>query len=182
MDGVVPVVTAPRRGGGDRAVQALLRRFAGDPNWNAGWHYDRGGIPATMAAIRVEMLTRYGEGRVLAATIPDPRRREARLSAMAANWARRFDPNSMVTLRRAAVRFDVERDFPKIRARVLYVLSRTDALFPPSLAPEVMGKLRAAGVDARYVEIDSEFGHLASRADWAKWAPELRQFLAGLGQ
>ena len=63
---------------------------------------------------------------------------------------------------------------------VLYVLSRTDALFPPSLAPEVMGSLRDAGVDATYCEIDSELGHLASGADAAKWAPALRDFMRRL--
>jgi hypothetical protein len=39
---------------------------------------------------------------------------------MAAAWARVFDPNSMVTLRKAAVRFDVEAELAKIRAKVLY--------------------------------------------------------------
>jgi len=63
---------------------------------------------------------------------------------------------------------------------VLYALSRTDVLFPPSLAPDVMAKLRAAGVDARYVDIDSDFGHAASGADWSKWAPALGEFLASL--
>ena len=67
------------------------------------------------------------------------------------------------------VECDAEPDLAKIRARVLYVLSRTDVLFPPRLAPDVMAKLQAAGVDATYVEIDSDFGHLASGADCAKW-------------
>ena len=87
-----------------------------------------------------------------------------------------------MTLRKAMVRFDAERDLAKIRARVLYVLSRTDVLFPPSIAPDVMAKLSAAGVDAAYVEIDSDFGHLASGADCAKWAPALKAFLDRLGR
>jgi len=60
------------------------------------------------------------------------------------------------------------------------VLSRTDKVFPPSIAPAVMEKLRAAGVDATYVEIDSDFGHMASSRDAAKWAPALQAFLARL--
>ncbi len=99
---------------------------------------------------------------------------------MAEAWASEFDPNSLVTLRRAAVRFDAERDFARIRARVLYVLAPTDTLFPPSLAAGVMAKLAAAGVDAAYVEIDTDFGHSASGVDWAKWAPALQDFLAKL--
>ena len=37
-----------------------------------------------------------------------------------------------------------------------------------------------AGVDAKYVEIDTEFGHSASGREWAKWGPALGDFLAGL--
>ena len=65
---------------------------------------------------------------------------------------------------------------------MLYVLSRTDKLFPPSIAPGVMDKLAAAGVDARYVEIDTELGHSASGPEWAKWAPVLKDFLTKLEQ
>lgn len=43
-----------------------------------------------------------------------------------------------------------------------------------------MKALKDAGVEARYFEIDSEFGHLASGSDWEKWAPALREFLAPL--
>jgi homoserine O-acetyltransferase len=180
MDGIVPAVTAPKGSGGDAAVKALIERFAQDPSWHDGWHYDRGGIPATMTELRVETLKRYGRDEILAVTISDPAVRDARIRAMAEAWAREFDPNSMVTLRKAAVRFDAERDFGKIRARVLYVLARTDQLFPPSLAPDVMDKLARAGVDATYVEIDTDFGHSASGVDWQKWAPALKQFLATL--
>jgi homoserine O-acetyltransferase len=68
----------------------------------------------------------------------------------------------------------------RIKVPLLYVLSRTDALFPPSLAPDVMAKLKAAGVDATYFEIDSDHGHLASGADADKWAPALRSFMTKL--
>lgn len=180
MDGIVAVVTAPKGSGGEAAVQALRDLFATDPNWNGGWHYDRGGIPETMAAYRAETLKRYGRDEILAATMPDPAARAARIREMAETWAGEFDPNSLITLRQAAVRFDAERDLAKIRARVLYVLARTDQLFPPSLAPRVLARLAAAGVDATYVEIDTDFGHSASGVDWAKWAPALRDFLAKL--
>ena len=77
-------------------------------------------------------------------------------------------------------RYDVRPDLAKIRAKLLYVLSRTDALFPPTLAPGVMQALTDAGVDATYEEIDSDHGHLASGSDAAKWEPALRRFLAQL--
>lgn len=182
MSGVVPVVTAPRGSGGDAAVKALVDRFATDPSWNGGWHYERGGIFPTLLALRVETLERYGAREVLARTVADPAARAARLQQLAEVWTRQFDPNSMIALRKASVKFDAERDFAKIRARVFYVLSRTDKLFPPSIAPAVMDKLAKAGADAQYVEIDSELGHLASGPEWAKWGPRLREFLAKLDQ
>lgn len=60
------------------------------------------------------------------------------------------------------------------------MLSRTDQLFPPAIAPAVLEKLRAAGVDAIYAEIDSDFGHMASGRDAEKWVPALQAFLERL--
>jgi homoserine O-acetyltransferase len=180
MRGIVAVVTAPKGGGGPAAVETLRRRFAAEPSWNGGWHYDRGGVVEAMTALRVETLQRYGTNEVLARTIADPAARDAELQRQAAAWARDFDPNSLITLRKAAIRFDAERDFGRIRAKVLYVISRTDKLFPPTIAPGVMDKLGRAGVSAAYFEIDTELGHVASGHEWSKWGPRLRSFLEEL--
>jgi homoserine O-acetyltransferase len=85
-------------------------------------------------------------------------------------------------LRKAAVKFDAAKDFTNVKAKVLYVLSRTDKLFPPSIAPDVIAQLKAAKVDADYFEIDSEFGHSASGLDADKWAPRLKDFIASLAK
>jgi homoserine O-acetyltransferase len=180
MRGIVAAVTAPRGGGGQQAVEMLRKRLATQPAWNGGWHYDHGGIVPTMTELRIETLQRYGTNEVLARTIADPAARDAELRRQAAAWAQDFDPNSLLTLRRAAVRFDAERDFARLRARLLYVISRTDRLFPPSIAPGVMDKLAKAGVQASYFEIDTELGHVASGPEWAKWGPRLRSFLEDL--
>jgi homoserine O-acetyltransferase len=180
MRGIAAVVTAPKGHGGPEAVEALRARLAADPSWNDGWHYERGSMVETMTAIRVETLQRYGAEQVLARTLADPAARAAELRRQAAAWAREFDPNSLLALRRAAVRFDAERDFARIRAHVLYVISRTDRLFPPSIAPGVMSALARAGVQASYLEIDTELGHVASGPEWAAWGPTLQRFLEGL--
>lgn len=180
MHGIVSTVSAPRGPGGEESVTELLKQLAADPNWNGGWHYETGGVPDTLAAIRMDTLRRYGTNEILARTIPDAAAREARMKEMTGVWVKEFDPNSMVALRRAMVRFDAEPHLAKIKAKVLYVLSRSDVLFPPSIAPGVMAKLKAAGVDAEYVEIDTPFGHLAPNADADKWAPKLSAFLAKL--
>ena len=180
MDGLVAVVSAPKGSGGEASVKALIDTLAKDPNWNGGWYYDNGGIGAALTAMRVATLKRYGIDDQLAAKFPDKAEREAEIVRRATPWAKAFDGNSLVVLRRASVRFDAEKDFAKVKAKVLYVLSRTDKVFPPSIAPDVMAKMKAAGITADYFEIDSDFGHSASGLDAAKWAPRLKTFMADL--
>jgi homoserine O-acetyltransferase len=181
MRGIVAAVTSPRAPGGLDQAQGLLDQLSTDPNWNGGWYYDRGGIPTVMTRIRVATLKRYGIEAQLAEKFPDPVAREREIVKAAEPWVRVFDGHSMVVLRRALDGFDTAPRFDRIRARVLYVLARTDNLFPPSIGPGVMQALRAAGVDARYFEIDTELGHLASGLDGDKWAPVLGAFLDELG-
>jgi len=168
MDGVVPVVSSPRAQSRDR-VATLLARFERNPNWHGGDYYDTSGMFESLLELRIETLKRYGMNAS-----------EAAIERIASVWAKEFDANSLLILGRAMESYDVTPQLGRIRVPVLYVLSRTDELFPPSLAPGVMQSLREAGVDASYFEIDSDKGHLASGADAAKWAPALREFMRRL--
>jgi homoserine O-acetyltransferase len=159
----------------------LAARLAEDPNWNGGHYYDRpGGVLATMMAVREETLRRYGLDDELAPRLPDKAARDAEIRRRAREWAEAADAHSLLVLGRALDHYDLRDSLGRIRASVLYVLSRTDRLFPPTLATEVMPALAAAGIRATYAEIDSEHGHLASGTEAAKWAPALRAFLAGV--
>lgn len=179
MDGIVAAATAPKAPPG--RLEPLLAQLAQDSNWNGGDYYDRGGVLETTTQMRIETLRGYmGVGAQLVERIADPAARESELARIARAWAERFDANSLVILRKALTGYDLEPDLSRIRARVLYVLSTTDTLFPPSLAEPVMTKLHAAGVRAEYVELDSPYGHLASGRDAEKWAPALRGFLGRL--
>jgi len=182
MGGVVAVVTAPRLLNVEKSLADLQARLATDPNWNGGQYYDKGGVAPVMTEIRVETLKLFGIEATLAEKFPEPAAREAEIRRIAEKWAGNWDANSLIILRRATLGYDTMPDFPKIKAKLLYVLSRTDKLFPPTIAPDTMKALKDAGVDARYFEIDSEFGHYAGNTDldWAKWAPALREFLAPL--
>lgn len=180
MHGIVPVVTAPRSATTPEITAALRARLAKDPNWNGGWYYDRGGIKSVMTEIRVETLKNYGIEARLRPHYPNLTDLEAAIVAEATPWAEAFDGQSMVVLRRALEGFDTTTRFDSIKARVLYVLSRTDKLYPPSIAPDVMARLAAAGVPASYVEIDTELGHMASGIDGDKWGPSLAAFMETL--
>jgi homoserine O-acetyltransferase len=168
MDGIVPVVTAPAAR--LNMTADTIARFQRDPNWNGGDYYETaGGMCETMMALRMDTLRRYG--------MTD----DAAIRRAAAKWADVFDANSLLILGWAAETYDVSGLLNRIRVPVLYVLSRTDVLFPPERAPGVMQALRDAGVDAAYFEIDSDKGHLASGVDAAKWAPALRDFMRRVG-
>jgi len=180
MDGLVPIETSPKDPRGQAGVDSIIKQLSKDPNWNGGWYYDKGGILTALTEMRVATLKAYGSDEKLAGKFPDKAQREAEIVRRSRAWAEKMDGNSLVVLRRANVGFDVEKDFDRVKAKVLYVLSRSDKNFPPSLAPEVMAKLRAAGVRADYFEIDSEFGHGSAFVDAQKWAPRLQSFLSEL--
>lgn len=181
VEGIVPVTTDLKATDDSAAGQeALKARLASDPNWNGGNYYDTGGVDETMTQIRVDTLVRYGIHDLLEPDFPDAVEREAEILRMARKWAAEFDANSMITLGQASSRFDIRDRLSRINARVMFVLSRTDKVFPPELAPETMAQLREASVRAEYVEIDSTLGHAAAGLDGEKWAPKLAEFMAAL--
>lgn len=176
MRGLVPVVTGLRGGDASRTA-ALRRKLSANPGWNGGHYYETGGILPAMTALRAETLRGYGIEAELMARFPGQVARDAEITRQARAWAESFDAHSLLALGDAMSRFDAEPDLARITAPVLFVLSRTDNLFPPESAPGVMAALRRAGVAAEYVELDSEHGHRASGIDGAKWAPALRRFM-----
>jgi len=182
MKGIAAVVTAPLvpRERSEGNVARLLATLSKDPNWNGGDYYDCGGVLESMIAIRSATLKTYGIETRLRDTMSDPAQIEAAIREEAARWARGFDANSLIILAKALRGFDVTAQFSSIKSKVLYVLSKTDRLFPPELEATVMPALKAARVDADYFLLDSDYGHSASGLDAHKWAPRLKQFMDGL--
>jgi homoserine O-acetyltransferase/O-succinyltransferase len=181
IDAIVPVNTAPWASANtDKQLAEMAARLSTAPEWNGGRYYGSAECKAVLTEIRVETLKRYGIDASLARRGVEPAEREAAIRELAANWAKNWDANSLLILRRALLGFDTRPDFGKIAAEVLYVLCRTDALFPPKIAPAVMQALGEAGVRARYFEIDSELGHSSSGPEHAKWSPLLRELMAPL--
>jgi homoserine O-acetyltransferase len=180
ISAIVPVVTSPmaQRERSDANVANLRATFAKNPNWHDGNYYERGGVFDTLVGIRTATLKNYGIEARLRETISDPAAIESAIRQEASHWAREFDANSLIILGKAMGSFDVASRFREIKVPALYILSRTDKLFPPALAPPVMTAFRNAGVAAEYFELDSEFGHSASGKDAHKWAPRLREFLS----
>ena len=182
MKGIAPIVTSPSvpRERSEGRVARLRATLSRNPNWNGGDYYDSGGVLDTLIEIRIGILKTYGTEARLRETLSDPAAIEAAIRDEATKWAKGFDANSLIILAKALRTFDITGQYDKIKAKVLFVLSRTDELFPPELEPVVMPALQAAGVDADYFLLDSEYGHSASGRDAHKWAPRLREFMESL--
>ena len=183
MRALVPVASGIRARGDEGLVRALADRFAAAvPGWNGGDHYDADGGPGAgvfeaMVEQRLETLRGYGMADELLNETGDRDAATRRLTAIAEDWARQFDPNSLIVLRCAAVRLDAARHAARMTAPLLYVLATTDKLYPPDLGPSTVAELCAHGVDATYCELNSPYGHRAPAADWRKWAGVLVDFL-----
>src|SRR6185437_16614203 len=179
MRGIAPIVTSPSvsRERSETRAANFRATLSQNPNWNGGDYYDTGGVLDTMIEIRMATLKLYGIEARLKQSMSDPKEIDAAIRKEATQWARGFDANSLIILANALRGFDVTPRFSEIKAKVLYVLSRTDQLFPPDIAPGVTRDLKAAGVDADYFLLDSELGHSASGLDAHKWAPQLKQFM-----
>lgn len=181
MDGIVAVNTAPWASANtDQQLAEVSATLAADPEWRGGRYHGKGAPLAALTDIRVATLKRYGIDANLAPRYPDPAEREAAIRETARAWAEKWDAHSLIILRRALLGFDARPEFARIKAKVFYMLCRTDNLFPPKIAPGVMAALADAGVEARYFELDSDLGHSSAGPEHAKWSPALRDFLAPL--
>ena len=98
---------------------------------------------------------------------------------------KRFDAHSYLRQCRAMDLYDVAEGrgseawaLSTVRARALTVGIRSDWLFAPEDVSTLNDALVAAGVDARYRELDSPHGHDAFLKEWGMLDPILREFLA----
>jgi homoserine O-acetyltransferase len=175
MKALVPVITAPSMPGLD--VAALKTELDAVPDYFHGDYYGRGDMAQYLAAKRIGGMKVFGADAALVERFPESEPRQREIARLAQAWARTFDANSLLIVGRAMASFDVRDRLGDIRAPLLYVLSRSDRLFPATLAPSVMTAMKDAGIDARFFEIDSDHGHFASSTDATKWAERLRGFL-----
>jgi homoserine O-acetyltransferase/O-succinyltransferase len=181
MDGIVAVNTAPWASANtDKQLADVTAKLASDPEWRGGRYHGKGAPLTALTDIRVETLKRYGIDDNLKPRFPDPAEREAEIRRVAAEWAAKWDAHSLIILRRALLDFDTRPQFGRIKAKVFYMLCRSDNLFPPKIASGVMDALAKVGVEATYFELDSDLGHSSAGPEHAKWSDALRAFMAPL--
>lgn len=179
MRAVVVAASRIKGGGGPASVKAIADNFTGVPGWNGGHHYGQGdGVFEATKTYRANTLRKNGmEQELLAQNGGDAAAAAKTLDERAAGWARQFDPNALITLRRAVSRFDVEDRAGHIKAPLLYVLCTTDNLFPASEGAAAVAQFSALGVDVTLCELESPHRHRGALVDWQKWEKPLSEFL-----
>jgi homoserine O-acetyltransferase/O-succinyltransferase len=179
MRALIPVASRPQGSGGAAAVAALEANFSKAEGWNDGRHYGSEAVFEAVRDYRAKTLRNNGmEQGLLAETGGDAKEASRILVDRASDWARQFDPNSLIALRRANTRFDVMSEMSNIVAPMLYVLCSTDNLFPAAFGPERSDWFRSHGVNVEFFELDSPHKHRGPLLDWAKWDDVLSKFLA----
>ncbi|WP_311221027.1 MULTISPECIES: alpha/beta fold hydrolase [unclassified Acidovorax] len=177
VDAIAAVVSAPFMPPSPHMdLPTLYAALQADPGWNAGRYAEGAGVQPTLHRLRQATLQAYGMDEVLRAQgVHDAHARQARIDSMARAWAAEFDAHSLIVLLKAALAFDVRPRLHELRCQLLHVTASTDLLFPPVA---VRGTLAAAGTGlARYVEMDTAFGHQASGPAHALWSGALQDVL-----
>lgn len=175
---LVPIAGVIERKQTPEDVARIRARFEDCPGWNDGHYYENepgGGVFEKLVEARMETLTKYGQGTYLAAQGHDLEDATAIIRARAEEWAMQFDANSLWVLYQAGL--GSKADASRIKAPLLNVLARTDSVVDVTLGQPTVDLLTKNGVDAQFLEIDTEYGHAGPMLDAHLWADELKAFL-----
>lgn len=178
MRSLVPIAGVIERKQTPDDIARVRARFEDCPGWNGGHYYDNepgGGVYEKMVEARMETLTKYGQGTYLTAQGHDLEAASAIIRGRAEEWATQFDANSLWKLYDAGV--GSAANPTAIKAPLMNVLARTDSVVDVALGQPTVDLLKSHGVDATFVEIDTEFGHAGPMLDAHLWADHLRDFL-----
>jgi homoserine O-acetyltransferase len=180
MRALVPIAGVIERKTTMAEANAIRDQYAACPGWNGGFYYGQekeSGVFAELVKARKQRLAMYGVGRHLENTIGDPSERDRIMQGQAESWAGEFDANSLGILYEAGVGSSAVSKAGNIKAPLLNVLSRTDSVVDVALGQPTVDMLKDKGVDARFMEIDTEYGHSGPMIDGHKWADDLQDFL-----
>jgi homoserine O-acetyltransferase/O-succinyltransferase len=163
-----------------------------DPNWKGG-DYFGGAEPAEGVAQALKTVTltalHFGwaekvHGYKWAAEGKNPAEAMANLFAIEDSLyktgqarAGATDAAHFVWMAKANQLYNLEKEQSRIKAKVLFLPSKTDLIFPPELSRKWADKLRAQGNHVELYEIEGSSGHLDGLNSIGKVADPIRAFL-----
>ncbi len=109
---------------------------------------------------------------------------ESYLNHQGDTFTKRFDANSYLYITKCVDFFDLSKNgalidgFAGVTAKYLVISITSDWLYPPYQAQEIVSALTANGVDAKYEEIRSQYGHDAFLLEEGQMNYLIRSFLS----
>ncbi|MHB8873075.1 MAG: alpha/beta fold hydrolase [Myxococcaceae bacterium] len=149
-----------------------------DPGYQGGEYPPGGGPRRTMKKLRIEHLRRVYSRDYLAAEFADLFAAERHLEAEAEAFSETFDANCYAQLCAAYAAADLTDCLERVSAPVLLIAGSTDAIAPPSRVRDTYHLLTAAGVKARYYELQSDGGHATLLSDAGRLKAPITDFLS----
>jgi len=170
-----------------------------DPNWNEGDYYGKEAPNAGLAVARMighitylsETSMREKFGRRLqhreqyGYDFATEFEVESYLKYHGNRFTARFDANSFLYITKAIDYFDLSQGhgdlaeaFRNVTAKFLVLSYSSDWLYPPEQSEELVRALLRNGIDASYVEIQSDYGHDAFLLEVERLGELTRDFLA----
>ncbi len=201
VDAICPIGSSPIQSAQALAFNHCMRRaIMADPEWRNGDYYDGPGPRAGLAVARMighitylcddVMERKFGLRTSTPISEPEPSdwtrfAMEEYLDEEGRLLVHRFDANAYMAVSRAIDLHDIGRErgglaaaYRRIRARCLLIGISSDILFPPESVRGVGEAMQAAGADATYWEMESNYGHDAFLEEQTKLGPPLLQLLS----
>ncbi|MDY7228074.1 alpha/beta fold hydrolase [Hyalangium rubrum] len=151
-----------------------------DPEYKEGFYTANEGPRKTLRKLRLEYLRMLYGRENLVARYRDIDVAEKALEADAEAFSASFDANAWSLLCTAYAGCDLTEFLPKIQAKVLLIAGVSDVLAPPARVRETYHLLSAAGVNARYHELQGAGDHGALLTETRRMHGPVRDFLRRL--
>ena len=163
-----------------------------DPNWKGGDYYGGAepneGVAQSLKTVTLTALhfawAEKVHGYKWAAEGKNPQDSMANLFAIEDSLyktgvarASATDAAHFVWMAKANQLYNLEKEQPRIRAKVLFLPAKTDLIFPPELSRKWAERLRAQGNHVELYEIDGTSGHLDGLFSIGKVADRIKAFL-----
>jgi len=176
----IPIATTMRHSALAIAFNEIARQaIMADPNWQGGNYYETGRSPDLGLAVarmvgHVTYLSDEAMRRKFGRRLQDKNdfsfgfdadfQVESYLRHQGSKFVRRFDANSLLYITRAADYFDMTQrpepvDAGQPAIKYLVISYSSDWLYPTYQAKELVRRLKRAGRDVSFCEIEADCGH-----------------------
>ncbi len=165
-----------------------------DPKWNGGDYYGKeepnDGVAQSLKIVTITARHRGWAEKAFGYKWADAARSpgaamgnrfliEDALEKAGVARAKTTDANSLLYMAKANQLYGLTDDEVKhMKAKILFVPSRSDMIFPPELAERAAARYRAQGGTAEVAVLDGDGGHLEGVLNIAKQGEAIRAFLA----